>query len=195
MRPHPEVGPDEERLCSAAESILLVAAEPVGVKALAAALEVPVARVGDVLENLRTQLQGGIRLQLHDGQAQLVTAPENAEIVQRFLGSVRLPALSRAALEVLSVVAYRQPVTRAEIEAARAVNSDRVVQTLLARGLLEECGRRDTIGRPAEYGTTFDFLEYFGLSSLQELPSLPTPAPVHQPDLGLHHGSQPETTA
>lgn len=107
-----------------------------------------------------------------DGHAQLVTAPENVEAVQRFLGTVRPPALSRAALETLALIAYRQPITRSEIEMARGVNSDRVVQTLIARGLIDERGRRPTLGRPMEYGTTFAFLEYFGLGSLEDLPPL-----------------------
>jgi segregation and condensation protein B len=103
---------------------------------------------------------------------QLVTAPESREAVQRYLGAARPPAFSRAALEALTVVAYRQPVTRAEIEAARGVNSDRAIHTLLARGLIEEVGQRQVIGRPMQYGTGFAFLEYFGLSSLADLPRI-----------------------
>jgi segregation and condensation protein B len=116
------------------------------------------------------------------GMAQLVTAPENAEVIQRYLGAAKPPALSRAALETLSVVAYRQPVTRPEIEAARGVNSDRPIQTLLARGLIEELGRRDTVGRPVEYGTGFGFLEYFGLESLDQLPPLEPEQPWERSD-------------
>lgn len=178
---------DEARLLSAAESVLLVAGEPVTIAALAAALDQPRAGVVDLLDKLRTALRGGIRLQVHDGKAQLVTAPENAAVVQRFLGTAKPPALSRAALEALTVIAYRQPVTRSEIEAARGVNSDRAVQTLLARGLIEERGHRESIGRPMQYGTTFGFLEYFGLSSLDELPPVPEPeSPNAEPSLGFH---------
>jgi segregation and condensation protein B len=92
--------------------------------------------------------------------------------IQRFLGAARPAPISRAALEVLTVIAYRQPVTRAEVEAARGVNSDRAIQTLLARDLIEERGQRKAPGRPTEYGTTFAFLEYFGLSSLDHLPPI-----------------------
>lgn len=172
MRTSSAHGPADGSLLSALESLLLVAGEAAPVSALAKALEQPRARVEAALRELQASLRGGIRLQLHDGMAQLVTAPENAEVVQRYLGATKPPGLSRAALETLSLVAYKQPITRSEIEAVRGVNSDRVVQTLLARGLIEECGRRDTLGRPTEYGTTFGFLEYFGLRSLEELPPL-----------------------
>jgi segregation and condensation protein B len=140
---------------------------------------------------LRCSLCSGIRLQVHGGKAQLVTAPENAAVVQRFLGTAKPPALSRAALEALTVIAYRQPVTRSEIEAARGVNSDRAVQTLLARGLIEERGQRETLGRPMQYGTTFGFLEYFGLASLDELPPLSEEQPQDEPDVGLRKPSTP----
>lgn len=112
-------------------------------------------------------------MQVHDGSAQLVSAPENVEVIHRFLGTAKPASLSRSALETLTIVAYRQPVTRPEIEAVRGVNSDRAVHTLVSRGLIEERGRRDTMGKPSEYATTFSFLEYFGLRSLDELPALP----------------------
>ena len=163
-------GPVDEQLISQLESILLVAGDPVRVAALASSVGQPSARVDAHLRTLHQRLMGGIRLQLHDGQAQLVSAPDNAAVVQRFLGAVKPAQLSRACMETLTVIAYRQPVTRAEIEGARGVNSDRAVQTLLARELIEDRGQRATIGRPTQYGTTFAFLQYFGLSSLDELP-------------------------
>ena len=164
---------DDDTLRSSIESILLVAGGPVTVQALAAALDVSRTRAARLLEELRERSLGGIRIQLHDGCAQLVTAPENIEVIHRYLGTAKPPALSRSALETLTIVAYRQPVTRPEIETIRGVNSDRAVQTLAARGLIEERGRRETLGRPTEYGTTFAFLEYFGLQSLEDLPELP----------------------
>lgn len=165
-------GQGEQALLSALESVLLAAGGPIDVGDLARALDVPRGRIPALLDLLRHRLTGGIRLQLQDGQAQLATAPENAHAVQRFLGAARPPALSRPALEALTVIAYRQPVTRPEIEAQRGVNSDRAVQTLLARGLIEERGVRTGPGRPMQYGTTFAFLEYFGLASLEDLPPL-----------------------
>jgi segregation and condensation protein B len=132
-----------------------------------------------VLRRLGDSLQGGIRLQIHRGEAQLVTAPENVEVVQRFLGTAKVPALSRSALEALTVVAYHQPVTRPEVEAIRGVNSERALQTLVARGLIDERGRRESIGRPMEFGTTMGFLEYFGLTSLADLPPIDTSVTEH----------------
>jgi len=103
---------------------------------------------------------------------QLVTAPEAASYVERFLGLEARTRLSRAALEALAIIAYRQPITRPEIEAIRGVSSDSVLRTLLRVGLIEEVGRASTVGRPILYGTTFEFLQHFGLRSLHELPDL-----------------------
>lgn len=164
---------DDGEICSGIQSILLVAASPVSVRSLALALGMSHSAVEAALDRLQKVTTGGIRLQMLDDCVQLVTAPENAAYVQRFLGVERPALLSRSALETLVVIAYRQPVTRAEIEEQRGVNSDRTVQTLMTRGLIEERGHRQTLGRPMEYGTAFGFLEYFGLSSLDDLPALP----------------------
>ena len=103
---------------------------------------------------------------------QLVTVPQAAPQVEHFLGLEVNLRLSQAALETLAIVAYAQPVTRPQVEAIRGVNSDSVLRTLLAAGLIEEAGRADTVGRPILYQTTFEFLQQFGLSSLQALPAL-----------------------
>jgi segregation and condensation protein B len=186
------VNEPSEELISSLESVLLVAAEPVDAGTLAAATGTSRERVQQGLEALSSSLSRGIRLQAHNGTYRLVTAPENVEVVQRFLGAVRPPALSRAALETLAIIAYRQPSTRAEIESVRGVDSDRSVRTLVMRGLIEEVGRRDTPGRPAEYGTTAAFLEYFGLLSLDDLPALPEEpgADLVVADLGLRSAAQ-----
>jgi segregation and condensation protein B len=157
---------------SALESILLVAGGPVRIATLARALDEPRGRVAELLAQLQDHLTGGIRLQIHEREAQLVSAPENVVVVQRFLGAARPTPLSRPLLETLAIIAYHQGATRPEIEAMRGVNSDRAVQSLLARGLIEERGQRATLGRPMQYGTTFAFLEYFGLSLLADLPPL-----------------------
>lgn len=102
----------------------------------------------------------------------MVTAPEAADYVRRFLGLELTGKLSPAALETLAVVAYRQPATRADIEAVRGVNSDSVLRTLINRGMIEEQGRLDKAGRPIVYGTTFEFLQHFGLAALEQLPPL-----------------------
>lgn len=185
---------DDAQLLSALESVLLVAPEPVSLATLASATGEPRGRVAQALEALQSRLGGGIRLQCHDGRYRLITAPENVEVVQRFLGAAKPPPLSRAALEALTVVAYRQPVTRSEIDEARGVDSDRALRTLLARGLIEERGRRNVIGRPAEFGTTAEFLEYFGLASLAELPEMSGSSsdPVDPEGLGLRRDQSAE---
>ena len=103
---------------------------------------------------------------------QLCTKPAFSQAVERALAPVRKQTLTQAALETLCVVAYRQPVTRMEIETLRGVQCDRAVATLVAYGLIQEVGRRDTIGRPILYGTTEEFLRHFGLSSLEQLPEV-----------------------
>jgi segregation and condensation protein B len=153
------------------ESLLFVADRPVTAEHLAAALDLPVQEVEAALQALREEYQGrGIRIQQKGDRLQLVSAPEAGPHIERFLGLEISGRLSTAALEALSIVAYRQPVTRAQVEAIRGVNSDSVLRTLVRRGLIEEIGREETVGRPILYGTTFEFLQQFGLGSLQELP-------------------------
>jgi segregation and condensation protein B len=103
---------------------------------------------------------------------QLTTAPEAAQLVERFLGLDATSHLSRAALETLAMIAYQQPVTRPAIDAVRGVNSDGVLKSLLNKGLIQEAGRAERPGRPILYNTTPDFLQHFGLNSLEELPPL-----------------------
>ncbi|MCS7251057.1 MAG: SMC-Scp complex subunit ScpB [Anaerolineae bacterium] len=155
------------------EALLFVATEPPTVAELARALEVPVEAVEEALKVLQKCLgERGLRLQRHRDRVQLVTAPEAAEDVRRLLGLREGGRLSTAALETLAIIAYRQPITRAEIEAIRGVNCDGVLRTLLARGLIEEVGRAEGPGRPILYGTSILFLQHFGLHSLADLPPL-----------------------
>jgi segregation and condensation protein B len=155
------------------ESILFVADRPVALAELSRALDLSRPAVDQALESLAEDcLTRGVRLQRNNGHVQLVSAPESAPAVQRFLGLEDSARLSRAALEALSIIAYRQPITRPEIDDLRGVNSDGVLRTLLARGMAEPIGQRDTVGHPIEYGTTFRFLEYFGIPSLESLPPL-----------------------
>jgi segregation and condensation protein B len=102
----------------------------------------------------------------------LVSAPESAPYIERFLGLSLSGKLSAAALETLAIIAYKQPVTRPQIEAIRGVSSDGVLRTLISKGLIEEVGRLETVGHPVLFGTTFEFLQYFGLSALSDLPAL-----------------------
>lgn len=105
---------------------------------------------------------------------QLTTSPDTAADIERFLGLESTSKLSRAALEALAIIAYQQPVTRPEIDAIRGVSSDGVLKSLLSKGLVQEVGRADRPGRPILYVTTSDFLQHFGLNSLEELPPLST---------------------
>ena len=156
------------------ESLLFVADEPVSLERLASVLQTTLEQLEETLSFLNHEYEGrGLRLQRQGHRVQMVTAPEAAETVSRFLGLEYSSKPSPAALETLAIVAYRQPITRAEIEAVRGVNSDSVLRTLVNRGLIEEQGRLEQAGRPIIYGTTFDFLQHFGLSSLERLPRLP----------------------
>jgi segregation and condensation protein B len=112
----------------------------------------------------------GLRIQWHGGRVELTTAPNLATLIERFLGLEATARLSRAGLETLAIVAYRQPVTRPGIDSIRGVNSDGVIKSLLNKGLVQEMGRTEGPGRPILYGTTGAFLQHFGLSSVEELP-------------------------
>jgi len=158
------------------EALLFVAPGSVTISQLAQALEIPQVEVEKGLTDLEQfYAQSGMRLQRHQGRVQLTTAPEQAELVERFLGLEATSHLSRAALETLAIVAYQQPITRPEVDAVRGVNSDGVLKNLLSKGLVQEVGRAERPGRPILYSTTTDFLQHFGLTSLTELPPLVPP--------------------
>lgn len=159
------------------EGVLFVSAGPVAVADLAKGLDRLPVEIETALAELAGQLSGrGLRLQRQGDAAQLVTAPEVGPDLARYLGEGARARLSGPALETLAIVAYEQPVTRARIEAIRGVSSERALSTLLARGLLAEVGRLETIGRPLLYGTTDEFLQQFGLLDLSQLCPL-EPAP------------------
>jgi segregation and condensation protein B len=164
------VGLEPEQIVAHLTSVLFVADEPLEIGSLARVLEVSAADVERAAELLAEQPPKGLMLQRHGKRIQLATAPDSAEYVRRLRGYAEAQRLSRAALEVLSIVAYRQPTTRAEIEAVRGVNSDHALDTLLVRGLVTELGRRDSLGRPMLFGTTLEFLQLAGLRSLEDLP-------------------------
>ena len=158
------------------EAMLFVAAEPVSTSQLAEALDVSASVVERGLNELDASLSSrGLRLQRHAGRVQLTTAPQLAELIERFLGLEMTSHLSRAALETLSIIAYQQPVTRPQIDAIRGVNSDGMMKSLLNKGLILESGRADGPGRPILYSTTPEFLQHFGLNSILEMPPLAKP--------------------
>ena len=162
-------------LANAIEAVLFVAEKPVSRGEIAKTINATPKQVESALAELTQGYAGtGLRLQ-HDGDDwQLITSPEQATFVAAYLGADRL-RVSPASLETLAVIAYRQPVTRAEVEAIRGVNCDQTIYTLMQRRLIEERGRRETPGRPILYGTTWEFLECFGLSSLDDLPRALSP--------------------
>ena len=158
------------------EAMLFVAAEPVATTQLATALDVAPSVIERGLNELDASLSGrGLRLQRHAGRVQLTTAPQLAELIERFLGLEATTHLSRAALETLAIIAYQQPVTRPQIDSIRGVNSDSMMKSLLHKGLILESGRADGPGRPILYSTTPEFLQHFGLNSILEMPSLARP--------------------
>lgn len=168
---------DTPSIARTTAALLFIAEGPVPVEQLAKVMEVGVPQVEEALTQVEAWLAGGgLALQRHGGKLQVVTAADVAPQVERFLGLDLSSRLSPAALEVLAIIAYRQPITRAEIEALRGVNSDGVLRTLTSKGLVGEVGRLEQAGRPILYGTTFEFLQYFGLRQLQDLPPLPVKA-------------------
>lgn len=156
------------------EALLFVAERPLGRREIATLAGVDLAAVNAALGDLEVELGArGIRLLSAGEQVELATAPEAGALIARYLGADGLK-LSPAALETVAIVAYRQPVTRGEIERIRGVDSDYVLRGLLHRRLVVEQGRAESVGRPFLYGTGFEFLERFGLTSLDELPPLST---------------------
>lgn len=158
---------------AALEALLFARGEPEEVSVLATVLGWSQAEVNRGLDDLAHDLvEGGrgIVLQRDGSRAQLVSAPRFGGLIQRMLMIERTVRLSPAALETLAIIAYRQPVTRPEIEAVRGVDSSGVLSNLVARDLIEIAGRRSTLGNPHEYVTTAAFLGFFGLSSLDDLP-------------------------
>lgn len=165
-----------KELESAMESILFASGEPVGVERLCLGLELDRATVDSVAQRLMDQYsyeRRGLRLIRLENSYQLCSAPEYAGYVRKTLENRKPARLSQPALEVLAVIAYYQPVTRAYVDQVRGVDSAYTVGLLLERELIEECGRLAVPGRPILYQTTKNFLRSFGMSSLEELPELP----------------------
>jgi segregation and condensation protein B len=155
------------------EALLFVAPGLVGASQLAAALDTTPKEIEKALAAVEESLANrGIRVQRYKGELRLVSAPEAAPLVERFLDLEATTRLSNAALETLSIVAYQQPITRPQIDSVRGVNSDSSLRSLLTHGLVEEAGRADGPGRPILYATTPEFLQQFGLSKIEELPAL-----------------------
>lgn len=172
----PDRAADGKNLAARIEALLFVSPAPATSAQLALALGAAIVDVERALEELTADgARRGIRLQRHGGRYQLTTAPEFAAEVEAFLQLEASTRLTRAALEVLAIVAYHQPATRPYVDSIRGVNSESALATLLRYGLVEEAGRAEGPGRPILYSTTPDFLRHFGLEGVHELPPLPAP--------------------
>ncbi|MGG0812425.1 SMC-Scp complex subunit ScpB [Paenibacillus alvei] len=165
---------DFQTLKSIIEGLLFMAGdEGLNIKQISEITEQRPEVIEEAMNDLRADFERskrGLQIVAIAGMYELATLPEHAPYFERMAYSPSRSSLSQAALETLSIVAYRQPITRVEIEEIRGVKSDRAIQTLTNKGLIEEVGRAEAIGRPILYGTTKSFLDYFGLATLKELP-------------------------
>ncbi|HEV3233518.1 MAG: SMC-Scp complex subunit ScpB [Candidatus Dormiibacterota bacterium] len=164
----------DAELARQAEALLFSLGTAIEAKRLADALGIDLRRLEPVLDHLaRLLADHGLMLQRHDALVQMVTRPEASDAVRRLLNPEVPGRLSPAAYETLAIVAYRQPVTKASIEEVRGVDCERVLEGLLARGLVEERGRLDAPGTPRLFGTTMRFLQLLGVERLEDLPGIP----------------------
>lgn len=164
-----------ENLSAIIEAILFVSGDPVRTDSLAHAMNLTVSELNEAMEALADHLaleNRGIQLNRSGETVFLSICPQYAPQVETFLQPLQKQPLSQAVLETLSIIAYRQPVTKGDIEAVRGVKCDYSVQNLLNKGFIEECGRRETLGRPILYRTTDAFLQHFGMETLEDLPNV-----------------------
>lgn len=165
----------KEPIKGAIEALLFVSGEPLSLRDLAINLEVTPKYLEEIISELSLEYEisnRGIKLININGSYQLVTKNEYSDYIQKLLKKNKRQSLSQASLESLSIIAYKQPITRIDIDEIRGVKSESAIQKLLERDLVEEVGRLDVPGRPILYGTTNEFLRQFGLTSIKELPSL-----------------------
>ena len=157
------------------EAILFVTGNAVETREIARVLDITDAELEETLDALESGYdfdRRGLRLLRFGAHVQLATRPDYAPYVEKLLQPVQKQSLSQAVMETLAVIAYRQPVTKAEIEQIRGVKCDYSVQSLVSKGLIEEVGRKETLGRPILYGTTDAFLRHFCISSVADLPEI-----------------------
>ena len=165
----------KERIKSIIESILFVTGEPLSLRDIAINLEMPPRYVEEVLNEMILDYEAslrGIKLISIKGEYQLVTKSENSDYIQKLLKKNKRQSLSQASLESLAIIAYKQPITRIDIDEIRGVKSESAIQKLIEKNLIKESGRLDVPGRPILYSTTNEFLRQFELNDLKELPSL-----------------------
>ncbi len=168
------------------EALLFVATTPVSPTQLSDCLGIGQAEVEKILIDLSKQYEGrGISIQHYSGKYQFTTSADEADDVEKFLGLESTARLSRAAIETMAIIAYRQPITRPAVEEIRGVSSDGVIRSLLSRGLIQEVGRAEGPGRPILFSTTVDFLQHFGMNSLAQLPPYEDDQEIEKPKNGL----------
>ncbi len=161
---------------AALEAVLFCSPDPIAPEELARILSIQTAQVRNLLLRLEQEYaseERGFQLEWVGGGVRLCSRPEYAPYIEELGRTVRSGQLSQAALETLAIVAYRQPITRPQIEAIRGVRTGAAISSLIDRGLIEEVGRSDGPGRPILYGTTAEFLVRFGLNALSDLPEIP----------------------
>jgi segregation and condensation protein B len=166
---------ERERQRAAIEAFLFLKEDPIKAEKIAAVLSLSPEEVKTLIQELRQELavsKRGIQIYEVAGGYQMGTLPELAPVLERAFGEETVGNLTLAAMETLAIIAYKQPVTRIEIESVRGVKCDHVLENLLKRRLIRIGGRKEAPGRPLLYGTTIDFLKYFGLKDLRELPPL-----------------------
>jgi segregation and condensation protein B len=162
----------ETKTKSIIESILLVAEKPVSARELSTVSGAMASEVQKSLAELMDEYKNrGMKIIKKGEYYSLVTDPANAEAVSKFLNEELRHDLSEAAIETLSIITYKQPVTRIEIEDVRGVATDQILRNLMIRGLISEVGRKEAPGRPILYGTTMEFLQYFGFQHEDEIPT------------------------
>lgn len=157
------------------ESLLFVSGEPLEIKQIASIIECSISFTRELLGEMAKLYDGksrGIKIININDSYSLVTKPENSDYIEKLLGNNSRQSLSQAALETLAIVAYKQPITRIDIDEIRGVKSDRAISNLVDKGLIKECGRLEVPGRPILYGTTDEFLKYFGLQNIEQMPGL-----------------------
>lgn len=166
------------KITGALEAILYVSGDPVQIPDIAHALNLTAGEMEEAIAVLRERMDlehSGLQLNRHGDEIQLSVRSDFAGFVEMYLQPVTQKSLSQSVMETLSIIAYRQPITKAEIEAVRGVKCDYSIQSLQDKGFIEEAGRKETLGRPILYKTTDGFLRHFGIESLEQLPSMEKP--------------------
>ena len=165
----------KEKIKSILESLMFVMGEPVSARTAAELLSEPTADIVKIFRDLAEEYEergSGLRIREMDKCFQLCTNAENDDYIRMLCTPVKERRLSQSSLEVLAIIAYKQPVTKSQIDAIRGIRSDRVIEGLMKRDLIKELGRSSAVGRPYLYGTTRTFLELFGFESLADLPEI-----------------------